>query len=113
MRLLFTWLIHAASLMILPYLLPSIHVRDFGTALIGALLLGLVNMFIRPILVLLTLPITLLTLGLFIFIINGFLFWLVSHWLGGLHVNSFGAALLASLVYSVISWTLTTLLTKK
>ena len=77
MRLLITWLINALALLALPYIFTSIQVRSFTTALIAALVLGLINTLIRPILVLLTLPVTLLTLGLFIFVINGLLFWFV------------------------------------
>lgn len=74
MRLLLIWLINAASLLAVAYLMPSIAISSFTTALLAAFVLGLVNAIIRPILVVLTLPATLLTLGLFIFVINGFLF---------------------------------------
>jgi len=84
-----------------------------GTALVAALILGLVNTLIRPILVLLTLPVTLLTLGLFIFIINGLLFWMVSSMVGGFHVTGFWAAVGGALLYSIISWALSSLLLKK
>ena len=77
MRLLIVWLINAAALFALPYLMSSINVDSFMVALIAALVLGLINTFIRPLLVLLTLPATLLSLGLFIFVINGLLFWFV------------------------------------
>ena len=86
MRLLLVWLINAAALMALPYLLSSITVDSIPTALIAALLLGLVNTFIRPILILLTIPATLLTLGLFIFVINALTFWLVGSFVQGFHV---------------------------
>ena len=81
MRLLITWLINALALLALPYIFTSIHVATFVTALVAALVLGLINTLIRPILVLLTLPVTLLTLGLFIFVINGLLFWFVGSFL--------------------------------
>ena len=84
--------------------------RRFKTALIAALVLGLVNTLIRPILVLLTLPVTLLTLGLFIFVINGLLFWGVGSFIEGFHVNGFWAACFGAIVYSVISWLLSSLL---
>ena len=77
MRLLITWLVNALALLALPYIFPSIQVDSFVTALVAALVLGLINTLIRPLLVLLTLPVTLLTLGLFIFVINGLLFWFV------------------------------------
>src|SRR3989338_7364864 len=76
LRLLIVWLINAVALLTVAYLMPSIVVANFTTALVAAVVLGLVNAVIRPILILLTLPATLLTLGLFIFVINGLLFWL-------------------------------------
>ncbi len=77
MRLLLVWLVNTVSLIAVAYLMPSISVSSFWTALVAALVLGLVNAIIRPILVILTLPATILTLGLFIFVINGLLFWFV------------------------------------
>ncbi|HEY1327766.1 MAG TPA: phage holin family protein [Casimicrobiaceae bacterium] len=110
MRLLLTWVINAAALFLLPYLFTGIHVPDFMHAMIAALVLGLINAIIRPILVILTLPATLLTLGLFIFIINGFLFWLVGQMNLGFTVDTFWTAVLGAIVYSVISWVLSALL---
>jgi len=112
MRLLLTWLINAAALMALPYLMHSVAVSNAGTALIAALVLGLVNTLIRPVLVLLTLPVTLLSMGLFILVINAILFWMVSHWVEGFEVAGFWSAFLAAILYSVISWALSTLLLK-
>jgi putative membrane protein len=112
MRLLLTWLINAAALMALPYLMHSVAVSNVGTALIAALVLGLVNTLIRPVLVLLTLPVTLLSMGLFILVINALLFWLVSHWVSGFEVAGFWSAFLAAILYSIISWALSTLLLK-
>ncbi len=113
MRLLLLWLINAVSLLALSKLMPSIHVRDFTAALIAALVLGLVNTLIRPLLVLLTLPVTLLTLGLFIFVINALLFQLVGSVLKGFEVGGFASALIGSILYSLISWALTALLLGK
>jgi putative membrane protein len=113
MRLLVTWLINAATLFALPYLLSTVFVEDFTVALIAALILGLVNTLIRPLLVLLTLPVTVITLGLFIFVINGLMFWIVANFVSGFYVASFGSAILAALLYSVISWLLSALLLKK
>ncbi len=113
MRLLLTWIINAAALMALPYLMHSVTVTNLGTALIAALVLGLVNTLIRPVLVLLTLPVTFLSLGLFILVINGFLFWIVAQVVGGFHVEGFLSAMLAAILYSVISWALATLLLRK
>ena len=110
MRLLLTWLINALALLALPYLFTSIHVEGFGTALVAALVLGLINTLIRPVLVLLTLPVTLLTLGLFIFVINGLLFWFVGSFLKGFTVEGFWTAVFGAIVYSIISWALSSLL---
>ena len=113
MRLLLTWIINAAALMALPYLMHSVQVTDLGTALIAALVLGLVNTLLRPLLVLLTLPVTLVTLGLFILVINALLFWFVAEMVEGFHVAGFWAAMGAAILYSIISWALSTLLLKK
>ena len=110
MRLLAVWLINALALLALPYLLPSIHVASFATALGVAVVLGLINAAIRPVLLLLTLPVTLLTLGLFIFAINGMMFMLAAWLLDGFVVDGFLAGVIGSALYSVISWLLTKLL---
>jgi putative membrane protein len=109
-RLLAAWLINAAALLALPWLLPSIQVASFATALWVALVLGLVNTLIRPVLLLLTLPVTLLTLGLFIFVINGSMFMLAAWLLDGFKVDGLWAGVLGSTIYSLISWLLTKLL---
>lgn len=113
MRLLLSWTIHALALLALPYLMPSVQVDSIGVALIAALVLGLANALIRPLLVLLTLPVTFLTLGLFIFVINGMLFWAVAQAVGGFRVGGFGSAIGAALLYSLISWVLSALMVKK
>jgi putative membrane protein len=113
MRLLITWLINALALLALPYLFTSIHVDTFVTALIAAVVLGLINTLIRPVLVLLTLPVTLLTLGLFIFVINGLLFWLVGSFISGFRVDGFWAGVLGAIVYSIISWALSSLIVRR
>ncbi len=110
MRLLLLWVINAASLLAVAWLMPSIHLAGFGAALLSALVLGLVNAVVRPLLILLTLPVTLLTLGLFIFVINGFLFWWVGSFIQGFIVNSFSAGFWGAMAYSVISWVLSALL---
>lgn len=112
MRLLLTWLINAAALFAVPYLLQSVRVESFAAALFAVLILGLINTLIRPILVLLTLPVTVLTLGLFIFVINGLLFWLVGSFVSGFYVAGFWSAVGGALLYSVISWALSSLLLK-
>jgi putative membrane protein len=106
LRLLVVWLINALALLAVAYLLPGIEVADFTTALVAALVLGLVNAVIRPVLILLTLPATILTLGLFIFVINGLLFWMVGSWLEGFVVGGFWWGVLGAIVYSIVSWAL-------
>ena len=110
MRLLLVWIINAAALLALPYLFDSIRVDGIYTALIAALVLGLINAVIRPILLLLTLPLTLLTLGLFIFVVNGLLFWFVASFIEGFHVAGFWPAVFGAIVYSLISWAASALL---
>ncbi len=110
MKLLLGWLLNALALLAVAYFVPNIHVAGFTAALVAALVIGLVNMLIKPILVLLTLPITILTLGLFIFVINGVLFYGVGHWLQGFEVKTLMAGIVGALVYSMLSWLLTTLL---
>jgi putative membrane protein len=109
-RLLIGWLLNAISLLAVAYLMPSIHVASFGSALIAALILGLVNTLVRPLLVILTLPVTLLTLGLFLFVINGLLFWLVGNILVGFTVTTFWAGFFGAILYSLISWALASIL---
>jgi len=113
LRLLVIWLVNALALLALPYVFPWVRVDSFTTALIAALVLGLVNTLIRPILLLLTLPATLLTLGLFIFVINGLLFWWVGSFVQGFHVDGFWAAVFGAIVYSIISWLLSALVPSK
>ena len=109
LRLALVWLINAVALIAVAYLMPSITVSSFGAALVAALVLGLVNAVVRPVLVLLTLPVTILTLGLFIFVLNGLLFWMVGSWLEGFHVGGFWPAVLGSIVFSLVSWLLSAL----
>jgi putative membrane protein len=110
LRLLAVWLINALALMAVAYLLPSISVSSFGAALAAALVLGLINAVIRPVLILLTLPVTILTLGLFIFVLNGLLFWFVGSFIQGFFVAGFWAGVFGAIVFSLISWLLSALL---
>ena len=103
-NLLIVWLINALALLALPYLVPSVQVDSIYTALIAALLLRFVNTLIRPLIVLLTLPATVLTLGLFIFVINGLLFWFVASFVKGFSVEGFWSAFFGAIVYALISW---------
>lgn len=113
MRLLLIWLINTVAIFALPHLLDSVEVDSFTSALFAALVLGLVNTLIRPILVLLTLPVTFLTLGLFIFVVNGLMFWAVADLVQGFRVAGFVSAVVAAFVYSVISWLLSAILLRK
>jgi len=112
-RLLLVWLINAAALLGVSYLMPSIQIASFGAALVAALVLGLINAVIRPLLVLLTLPVTVITLGLFIFVINGLMFWMASAILDGFKVADLWSGILGAIVYSVISWLLSALIMGK
>jgi putative membrane protein len=109
-KILLVWLINALALLALPYIFSSIQVASFYTALVVALILGLINAVIRPVFVLLTLPLTILTLGLFIFVINGLLFWLVASFIEGFQVAGFWPAVFGAIVYSLISWAAAALL---
>jgi putative membrane protein len=109
LKLLVVWLINAVALLAVAYLMPSVNVSSFGSALLAALVLGLVNAVIRPVLVLLTLPVTLFTLGLFILVINGLLFWFVGSILQGFVVAGFWAGVFGAIIYSIVSWALTAL----
>ena len=102
MKTLTRWLLLAGALLLVAHLYPGVEVKSFGSAMIAALLLGLLNTLLRPILVLLTLPVTVVSLGLFLFVINALMFWAAAGVLDGFHVNGFGAALLGSLIYSVL-----------
>jgi len=97
------WILNAAALMLVAYLYPGVTVASLFAALIAALVLGLVNAVVRPVLVLLTLPVTLLTLGLFLFVINALLFWFVGEVVQGFHVAGFVAGLIGSVLYSLIT----------
>ncbi|MBP6395783.1 MAG: phage holin family protein [Giesbergeria sp.] len=102
MKLLVQWLISASALLLVAYLYSGVQVDSFGSALIAAFVIGLFNAVLRPVLVILTLPVTIVTVGLFLFVINALMFWSAAGVLGGFHVSGFGAALLGSLLYSLI-----------
>lgn len=113
MKLLIGWLLNALALLGVAYVVPDIHVASIWIAAIAALVIGLANMLIRPILVILTLPVTITTLGLFILVINGVLFWLVGHFLQGFEVKTLIAGIIGALAYSVISWVLSAIVIDK
>ena len=117
MKLLLNWLLSAAALLAVAYLYQGVTVTSFTAALIAAAVLGLLNMLVRPVLILLTLPVTVVTLGLFLFIINALMFWAAAGLVSGVAVTSFWAALIGSLLYSflqlAIDFVLENLLFKK
>ncbi len=102
MILILKWLLAACALLVVAYLYPGVQVQSFTSALIAAAVIGLFNALLRPVLVVLTLPVTLVTLGLFLFVINALMFWSASGVLSGFHVNGFWAAMLGSLIYSAL-----------
>jgi putative membrane protein len=106
MHFLMHWLVVAVALWVATYLVPGVHVASTGTLLVAALVLGLVNALVRPILFLITLPITVVTLGLFYLVVNGLAFGLAAALVPGFNVTSFTSAILGALVVSVVSWLL-------
>ncbi|MDD2732368.1 MAG: phage holin family protein [Desulfuromonadaceae bacterium] len=102
-RIVLKWALNSLALFIVMKLIPGIHIDQFQDLLLATLVIGLLNVFLRPIIVLLTLPVTLLTLGLFTFVINGLMFFLAAHLVSGFHVTGFGAAFIAALLFSLIS----------
>ena len=96
MRLILVWLINAAAIFLLPYILAAVHIKDFGTAMLVALVIGLLNTFIRPVLFV-------LTLGLFTLVLNGLMFWVTSRLVDNFTITGFWWAVLAAVLYSVIS----------
>lgn len=106
MRLILVWLLNALALLAVAHLVPGIHVDGYGSAMIAALFLGLVNALIRPLLLVLTLPVTVLTLGLFILVINGLLFWFTGTVLRDFVVEGFWPGFAGAVLYSIFSWAL-------
>jgi putative membrane protein len=102
--------VNALAIMLAASIVPGISVDGVVPALVGGLLLGLVNAVVRPVLIILTLPITLITLGLFLLVLNGLCFWLVASIVKGFYVAGFWSAFLGALIVSIVSWTLTALI---
>jgi putative membrane protein len=102
LKLITKWLLSAAALLFVAYVYSGVEVRSFGAAMLAAFVIALLNAVIRPVLVVLTLPVTVLTLGLFLFVINALMFWLAAEVLDGFQVRGFVGALVGSLMYSVI-----------
>jgi putative membrane protein len=110
MTLLLVWILNAVALLVVAYVLPGIVVASFGSAMLAALVLGLINMLVKPVLILLTLPITVVTLGLFLLVLNALLFWLAGSMLKGFQVNGFWWAVGGAILYSLISGFLSNLI---
>src|SRR5512143_2521844 len=104
MRLLLLWILNAVALLAVTWLLPTIEIAGFGTALAAALVLGFINTLVRPVLTLLTFPITVLTLGIFYLVLNGLLFWLASALIPGFEVRDLASAIVGAILYGVIAW---------
>jgi putative membrane protein len=102
MKLIIKWLLSAAALLLVAYLYSGVQVTSFTAALVAAFVIGLFNIVLRPVLVVLTRPVTLVTLGLFLFVINALMFWAAAYVLDGFQVSGFVGALIGSLIYSVL-----------
>lgn len=113
MKLLVAWILNALALLLVASLVPGIHVASYVIALLAAVVIGLANILIKPILSLLSLPLTILTLGLFIFVINGLLFYGVGHFVQGFEVTTFKAGIIGAFAYSCISWLLSAIVIEK
>ena len=104
MSLLIRLLINTIGILLIATYVPGIDVTGYGSALLFALVLGVINAIIRPIIMILTMPINILTIGLFTFVINGILFWVASAFVSGVIIDSFSAAFWGALILSLISW---------
>lgn len=111
-KLLLQWMLSAGALLLVANLYSGVQISSFSSALWAALVLGLLNTVLRPVLVVLTLPVTLLTLGLFLLVVNGLVFWMASGLLSGLHVRGFWAAVWGALLYSGLGLFIDSLLTR-
>jgi len=107
------WLILTVAIMFAAYMMAGIHVKNFFSAFLAAAILGILNAFFRPILILLTLPINILTLGLFTFIINALLLKMASGVISGFEIYGFWSAVFGSLIISLVSWILSSLINEK
>ena len=105
-RLIFKWALNSCALFIVMKLISGVQIDRFQDLLLATLVIGLLNAFLRPIIILLTLPVTVLTLGLFTLVINGVIFSLAAHLVTGFHLTGFGAAFFAALLFSLFSFVL-------
>ena len=111
--ILIRWLLLAAAIFMAAYMIDGIHISSFMSAVMAAAVLGVLNAFFRPILLILTLPLNILTLGLFTFVINALLLMMASGVIGGFSVDGFGTAFLGSLIISLVSWLLTSFINER
>lgn len=112
LEVLVNWLLSAILILVTGYIIPGVHISDFTSALLASVVLGIINALLKPLIVILTLPINLLTLGLFTLIINGVLVMLASSLVSGFQVDSFGSALLFGIVLSILNFTVNQLYRK-
>ena len=112
MKLMLKWLLSAAALLLVAAVFSGVQVQSFGSALLAVIVISLLNTLVRPLLVLLTLPVTLITVGLFLFVINGLMLWAASGLLGGLHVTGFWAAVWGAILYSLLGMVIESLLAR-
>lgn len=110
MKLVLKWLFSALALLAVAYIYSGVQVANYTSALWAAALIGLLNVLLRPLLILLTIPVTVVTLGLFLFVINALMFWAAASMLDGFQVTGFWAAMLGSMIYSVMSMLIDSLL---
>ncbi|MEF9996109.1 MAG: phage holin family protein [Burkholderiaceae bacterium] len=110
MRILLVWILNAVALYLVTLVVPGVSVNDYLTAFVAAIVLSLINTLVKPVLILLTLPVTIVTLGLFLFVINALLFWFVGSILPGFAVAGFWSALGGAIVYSIFTWLFSLLL---
>ncbi len=107
------WFVMTIAVLAASYIIPGIHISSVVTAIITALILGLVNIFVKPLFILLTLPFTIATLGIFLFFVNGFMLYFVAGLVDGLYVNSFFSAFLGSIIISIVATILSSMLKPK
>lgn len=112
MKLILKWLFSALALLAVAYIYSGVQVANYTSALWAAAVIGLLNILVRPLLVVLTIPVTIVTLGLFLFVINALMFWAAGSMLDGFHVAGFWAALLGSIIYSLLSMAIDNLLAR-
>ena len=112
MKLLLKWLLSAAALLLVAAVFSGVQVQSYGSALLAAAVIALLKTLVRPALVGLTVPATLITVGLFLFVINGLMLWAASGLLGGLHVTGFWAAIWGAMLYSLLGLVIESLLAR-